>query len=238
MNTVIGMLSAFAMIIALLARPIIWICYLLFSAGIGHLVFKFLTSKGVARNKSLSISALIIAIIIIIPFGDYLQTRNKLKQLNSSKGGLKVYCVISGVEGVHGLENAVDFGYNYGEIFEGKEPQKYLVRLFKNPKEIQRQKGLYNRQRVNEFATYGIRSSRQQIEGIIFKRVNETYAVSTGEILGQYVTYYTNPSYKGISLNSFRPWMEMNLGDGGFSDMKLLLGKTLIPAQISDYTIP
>lgn len=240
MNTLAQMLTTFAMIIALLIRPIIWICYLSFSFGIGCLAFKFLDSRAVSKRISLPISVSIVFLIILIPFGDYLSIRNKLNQLNDREGGLRIYRVVSGVEGVHGLGNAVQFGYNYGEVFEGKESKRHLVRIFKNPQEIQNQKGLYNRQKVNEISTYGARTSvvHQQIEGMIFKRVKETYVMSTGEILGQYVTYYTYPSDKTISYNSFRPWMEMNMRDGGFSDMRELLSKTLIPAQISDKSMP
>jgi hypothetical protein len=232
LNQLNQILATLAMIIALLARPIVWICFLLLSVGIGYLVLKFLSSKGVSRNRSLSISALIIAVIIYIPFGDYLHIRNKLSQLNAREGGLKVYRSVSGVEGVHGLRNGVQFGYKYGEIFEGKEPQRYLVRYFKNSEEnIRQRRGLYSRQKVNAVTTYGARSSQQQVEGIIFKRVLVTYVVNTGEILGEYSTFYSDPSHKGISFNAFRPWMKMDMGEGNFGDMKLLLGKTLLPAQ-------
>lgn len=236
-------LGGIAMLLAFLAPFVVYVGYTWLCAGLGFLVWWIL------RNKA-SVVALPLGIatacgVMFIPFADYFPQRQRIDNLCVAEGGLKVFKTVKDVTGVHGLTNAIDFGYEFGEEYKGssstgllnKDKAQPLVRYFRVLPEQVKVKGRLVEVKVEQPTIYGLRTSQKYLGDMIYRVSQETYVLETNEILGRSVFFYsvTQPHQEtGLSWNMFRGWMKMgcrDIDDRNFSFIltRELLKKTLVP---------
>jgi hypothetical protein len=226
---------ALVALIILAIYLLVWVGYPMLCFCVGYVVWMFAEKKGVETFGQIVFASLTALFFLSIPFWDFLPTRHKLDKYMADYGGEKVFRVVSGVEGVHGLYDASKYGYCYGEIDnDSKDPNRKYARIYKYDN-VENPNSPYKRQFSPIGSLYGVRESYQQVDDLIVKQVIETYVVKSGEVLGRNVVFfsYTQPYGKpGFSINKFRPWMKMNTELKKFENSeKELLLKTLNPAE-------
>lgn len=181
---------------------------------------------------------------MFIPFADYFQQRQRIDNFCAAEGGYKIYKTVQEVTGVHGIANAIDFGYEFGEIYTGERPDgnfspedktQPLFRYFRAPSGYAR--GRFLEIKADTPTAYGWKTSREYLGNMVYRISQETYVVDSNETLGRVTFFYsvTKPYHEvGFSWNILRSWMEMQcreVDDKNFSFAltRELLKKTLIP---------
>lgn len=170
-------------------------------------------------------------LLLLLPFADYPWQRHLLNKHCSEEGGLHIKQKVRGVEGVHGLRHAIDYGYQYGEDYLKAGDLSTLRRYYAAPPNSNR--GKFSEVKTNTPSPYGFRRERFHVDGSIYRATLQTYKTETGEELGRYVYFENDPSKEGLSINDFRKWMRMTCDGielGAWVQMEDLLKKTLVPA--------
>lgn len=236
-------LGGMAMLLAFLAPFVVYAGYTWLCAALGFLVWWILRNK--ARVAALPLGIATAFGVMFIPFADYFPQRQRIDNLCVAEGGLKVIKTVKNVTGVHGLTNAIDFGYEFGEIYQGESSAGFsnedktrpLVRYFRAPPEQVKVKGRFVEVKVDQPTIYGLRTSQEYLGDMIYRVSEETYVLETNEILGRSVFFYsvTQPHHEtGLSWNMLRGWMKMrcrDIDDRNFSFIltRELLKETLVP---------
>ncbi len=225
----IGFLIAFLVVGAIYIGP------LMFSVALGYFIKYKLTQKGYCKKVSTGVGLLTTLTILYIPFWDYPYKRILVNDYCEKEAGFHISKTVSGVEGVFGLENAVDYGYQYGETYYPESQGKASLRRIYNVKTAN---GSVLEIESDSLSPYGFRESRARVVSTIYRDEMQTYVTATGEVLGRYDSFVNLPNGKNsdaphaLSLNDFRPWMRMSCQNAKTERENLaeLLKKTLQPA--------
>lgn len=235
-------MGGLVMLLALVTPTLIYIGYPLLCFGMGSLIWWLLRKKATFLAPLLGL--LVFSSLMFIPFADYFPQRQRIDNLCAAEGGFKIFKTIQEVNGVHGLSNAIDFGYEFGEIYAGKRPEgvfspedktQPLIRYFRAPQGYNG--GRFLEVKADTPTTYGLRTSRDYLGNMIYRVTDEIYIVDSNETLGQVTFFYsvTKPYHEiGFSWNILRSWMEMRCREVDDKNFTLiltreLLKKTLVP---------
>lgn len=236
-------LGGLAMLLALLTPYFVYVGYTLLCSSLGLFVWWLLRKKVRVVASLLGISTF--SVLMFIPFADYFPQRQRIDNLCAAEGGSVIFKTVKGVTGVHGIANAIDFGYEFGEIYKGRNTDGWspedktqpLVRYFRAPPEQVKVKGRFVEVKVDAPTAYGFQQSQEYLGDMIYRVTKETYVVETNEILGRTVFFYsvTRPYHEtDFSWNILRSWMEMGCRDVNdhnsmFILTRELLKRTLVP---------
>lgn len=224
-------MGGFGFLITYVAIAAVYLGYSLIAILGGMFIQRELRSTGTSTRIAVPIGIGTTLILFAIPFWDYPLTRLSVNEYCDKEGGFHISRTVSGIAGIHGLPNAIDFGYLYGEDYRVPTDVTTLRRFYQAPTGSNR--GRYSEVPTEDRSPYGFRRKQTQIKGTIFRLGLETYTIDTGEELGRFVFFQNIPnSSTGISINDFRPWMKMScpgVDAGAFPQMRELLRMTLQP---------
>ncbi len=232
-------IGALAFIAAFSAIGLVYIGYPLLCILLGVIATSKLRKK-FSNQRFASVTGLALTIILLaIPFADFPSARDKFLERCEEDGGVAIFRTVQNVEGVHGLANATNYGYSYGEKFVNKSDHSAVHRYYKPLPDSQ---GMYRIEDGTTVSQYGFRTAMSVVDNDTTRVEAQTYVVKTGEVLGRHVSYLRSPDQnvpgnKGqrITINSFRPWLRMSCHVNGIGEQanytRELLLRTLPPHQ-------
>ena len=227
-------LAGLGFLFPILVVVAIFLGYPLASIVIGFYVHLVVRKAG--KNSRVAIVAGFVAasILLLLPFADYPLQRYRLDGYCAAEAGFHIKNRVEGVEGVHGLQHAIDYGYSYGEDFWKAGDPSTLQRYYAVPPN--RNRGKFLRVKADKASPYAYRRVRVRVEGDIYRVTLQTYRTETEEELGRFVNFENDPTVKRFSINNFRKWMRMTcdgVDRGEVPERRALLQKTLIPVRMA-----
>jgi len=214
-----------------------WVGYPLLALALGLGVTKALRNRQVGFLFAYALGLGLSALILGIPFADYPSKKRTFDARCARDAGLHILRTVADVEGVHGIQNAIDYGYSYGELYRDPKSKTGLKRYYKPTQPYK----TYLVQNAAETSQYGYRWFYSRVDDVTTRSESQTYLTTTGEVLGRSVSYSMSPVHgnndPSIIVKLFhaarQPWLEMHCPNDSVpntrTNLKALLNGTLLP---------